>query len=362
MKTASDPFRAFVALVLSVLLIVLVGYLLVIGKSILLPIFIAVISVYVLVAASETLGRVPILGRWPGWVRRLLVLLAFLAIVFALASVVIGTAQQVIDRSPFYQQNLESLVLKVLAWLGIEREPNWQALAQQVTQQVNMQKIAMFGLGSVSSLLGVATMVAVYAAFLMGERNGFAHKIATALPGDSASQTQTIVRDINQSIGDYLAVKTLVNVILAAMSYAVLWVFGVDFALFWAILIGLLNYIPYVGSLLGVVFPVLLTMAQFGEIQTTLLVAVLLTAAQAWVGNVLEPRMIGKKVNMSPFVVLVALSVWSSLWGISGAILAIPLTSIIAIVMSQFAATRPLAILLADDVSSYEGERRESAA
>ena len=128
-----------------------------------------------------------------------------------------------------------------------------------------------------------------------------------------------------------------------------MWLFGVDFALFWAILIGLLNYIPFIGSLLGVIFPVLLSIAQFGSAQTTILILTLLAAAQLLVGNGLEPRMIGKKVNMSPFVVLVSLSLWTSLWGVAGSILAIPLTSILAIVFSHFDGTRPFAVLLSAD-------------
>ena len=131
--------------------------------------------------------------------------------------------------------------------------------------------------------------------------------------------------------------------------FVVMLLVGVDFALFWAILIGLLNYIPFIGSLIGVIFPVLLAVAQFGSIQTALLVLVLLTAAQLWVGNGLEPKMIGKKVNLSPFVVLVSLGLWTSLWGVAGSILAIPLTSILAIIFSHFDGTRPLAVLLSDD-------------
>jgi predicted PurR-regulated permease PerM len=130
-----------------------------------------------------------------------------------------------------------------------------------------------------------------------------------------------------------------------------MWIFDVDFALFWAIMIGLLNYIPFIGSLIGVVFPVLLTLAQFGSIQITLVVLGLLTAAQLWVGNSLEPRLIGQRVNLSPFVVLVSLSLWTSLWGVAGSILAIPLTSILAILLSHFGTTKPFAVLLSDEPS-----------
>jgi hypothetical protein len=102
--------------------------------------------------------------------------------------------------------------------------------------------------------------------------------------------------------------------------------------MFWAVVIGLFNYIPYVGSIIGVALPVVLSLAQFGSFGTTAVLAGLLMAAQTWVGNILEPRMIGRQLNLSPFVVLVALSVWSALWGLPGAILAIPMTSMLVII------------------------------
>jgi predicted PurR-regulated permease PerM len=125
---------------------------------------------------------------------------------------------------------------------------------------------------------------------------------------------------------------------------------GVDFALFWAVVIGLFNYIPYVGSIVGVALPVVLSLAQFGSLGTTALLGTLLIAAQTYVGNVLEPRVIGRQLNLSPFVVLVALSVWSALWGLPGAILAIPLTAMIAIICDAFPQSRFVAVLLANEV------------
>lgn len=356
MKTSErSGSGGFQTLVYATLFAILVGYLLVIGQSLLLPIFIAVISVYVLVSASDWLGRQKAFTHLPTFMRHLIVLIGFVAAIVALTGVVISTAGQLTTEIPTYQANLKSIATSLFELLGIDVPLDWGVVWQNTMGQVNVQRIATTAFGSLSSLAGIIFLVVVYAMFLMGERGGFAHKVAVALPGSGGDQTQTIIANINQSIGDYLAVKTLINVILATISYSVMWFFGVEFALFWAILIGLLNYIPFVGSLIGVVFPVVLTLAQFGSLQTTLAVLALLTAAQFWVGNGLEPRMIGKKVNLSPFVVLVSLSLWTSLWGIPGSILAIPLTSIFAIVMSQFKATRPLAILLAEDPDLTKG-------
>jgi len=209
--------------------------------------------------------------------------------------------------------------------------------------------------GSAGSMVGVLVLAAVYAIFLAAEASGFAHKLAVALPNRlQAMRTQAVIEAINARIGDYLAVKTLINVIVGSLSWVVLWLFGVDHALFWALMIGILNYIPYFGSLVAVAFPVLMATVQFGSIQFALAVGACLTVVNMWVGNWLEPRMIGGRVNMSPFVVVAALSFWTTLWGVAGAILAVPMTSTLAIILASFAATRPIAVLLAMDVSEYE--------
>lgn len=352
-----DPIRSFAVLVLTLVGIAVTGWLLVLGKGLLLPIFIAVISVYILVSTSDWMGRQPGLGRLPAWLRRALVLLLFVLALATLTGVIITTTGQVVARLPDYQENLTSLANRLAAMAGFDDEPNWQLLWDETVGQINLQRLATRGVSSVSSLAGLIFVVIVYSAFLMGERGGFARKIATALPGESAAQTQSVVADINRSIGDYLAVKTLINVILAGISFGVLLLLRVDFALFWAILIGLLNYIPYVGSLLGVTFPVLLTLAQFGSFAGTVIAAICLSLTQIFVGSALEPRMIGRRINMSPFVVLASLALWSSLWGIAGAMLAIPMTSIIAIIMANYPPTRPLAVMLAEDVTAFEQQR-----
>ena len=115
------------------------------------------------------------------------------------------------------------------------------------------------------------------------------------------------------------------------------------------VLIGVLNYIPYVGSMVGVAFPVLLTAAQYGSIDKIIIVLISLTASQMFMGGVVEPRLLGRSMNLSPFVVLISLTVWYALWGIGGAILAVPMTSVVVIILAEFQPTRPFAILLSQD-------------
>jgi predicted PurR-regulated permease PerM len=122
--------------------------------------------------------------------------------------------------------------------------------------------------------------------------------------------------------------------------------FGLEFAVLWAVLIAFLNFVPYLGSVLGVLFPVLMTVVQFEELGVILSMLLALSAVQFIIGNFLDPYVMGNSLNLSPFAILISLAVWSELWGIPGAFLAVPITAIMAIVFSEFAGTRPLAVLL----------------
>lgn len=339
-------------LVNATLLVLLVGFLLLIGKTVLLPILAAVLVVYVLVSASDALGRLPVLRRLPqGW-RRALVLLLFAAGFIALTVVVIGKIGEILAQAPTYQSNIERLVAQGADAFGVDERPDWETIRNATFGRLSVRALIETALANVTSVGAFVFLVIVYSAFLLAERAGFAVKLSAALrdPDDTA-RTEAIIADINDRIGDYLAVKTLINVILGAISFAVLWAVGVDFPLFWALTIALLNYIPYIGSLVGVALPVALSVVQFGQLGWTIFLGFLLVSAQVWVGSFLEPRLIGRRVNLSPFVVLTALAVWSALWGLPGALLAVPLTSMLAIVLSAFEPTRPFAVLMADRVA-----------
>ena len=344
-----------ITLTLSVMLAIMIGWLLMIGKSLLIPIMIAVMSVYVIATSSRAMARWPVTRHLPEFLRKILLGLAFIAILAALNWVVIVTARDLVALGPAYQANIERMIAQGFGLVGLEENPDWESIAEVVFGRINMPAFISGLAGSVGSMVGVLVLAVVYAVFLAAEATGFAHKLAVALPDRmQAMRTQGMIEAINARIGDYLAVKTLINVIVGLLSWVVLWAFGVDHALFWALMIGILNYIPYFGSLVAVAFPVLMATVQFGSITMALGVGVSLTAVNMWVGNWLEPRMIGGRVNMSPFVVVAALSFWTTLWGVAGAILAVPMTSTLAIILASFSQTRPFAVLLANDVSEFE--------
>jgi predicted PurR-regulated permease PerM len=185
------------------------------------------------------------------------------------------------------------------------------------------------------------------AAFLLLEQRSLAAKVANITSDPrNAARIRGIIADINARIGSYLALKTLISILLGAISWIIMAFVGLEFAAFWAVLIGLLNYIPYIGSFLGVLFPAAMAVVQFGTMDEILALLFFLGIAQFLIGNFLDPYVMSNSLNLSPFAILISLTIWSALWGIAGAFLAVPITAILAIVFSEFPGTRPIAILL----------------
>lgn len=328
-------------------LAIMLGWLLWVGKPVLLPIIAALISVYVLSTAATWIERLPLVGRLPGWTRRTLVLIGFAAGVVLLFLLVINNLAQVTAAMVRYEANLDALATRFASLVGIEDEPTWANLRRVTLDQIDLSAWVAPALASLRSFGTFLFLTVLCAAFFMAERSVLARKLVMALGDEnSGERTLGLMRTINERIGGYLSVKTVVNAILGAISFAIMLLLGLEFALFWAVLIAFLNYIPYLGSLAGVVFPTVLSLAQFGTLGMAVITLTLLTGAQVLVGAYLEPRMMGRAFNLSPFAVILALAFWSTLWGLPGAVLAVPMTASLVIVLAVFPATRPAAVML----------------
>ena len=339
-----------------------------------LPIVTAAILLQILYAASAAVARLPGLGRAPTWVRATIALIGVVALLFGLMRLLIASLRNLVPSLPIYQANLEKLFnqwfavdgvatgarspqeLMTSPSLAIDRgmEATTRALRDFADRFLTEFDIAGFAQGVLSYLTsfgGFVFITLLYAFFMLTEITGFRAKVKRAFAGDDGYSTDTMnmIARINHDIGSYLATKTLINVILGSVCWVILVALGVEYAVLWAIIIGVLNYIPYIGSFVGVAFPALFAVAQFGSLTVPLIATGLMTAAQVVIGNIVEPKLLSRTVNLSPMVVLIALSVWTAIWGIPGAILAVPFTTIMMIVLARREGTRPFAALLSSD-------------
>jgi predicted PurR-regulated permease PerM len=336
------------ALVYGTVLLLVVGWVLHVGKAIIVPAVLGAVVVYVVVGLAHALGRLPGLGPSLSLRLRYAFSIAAIGLVGVLfAYLVMANKERAMAMAPQYQQSLLAAIQRVAVHFGFETEPTWATLRQDLLAQIDLQRLFGSLLTSVGSIVLTFVVVFLYATFLLLERRTFETKLANLSddPGRVARIRQ-VIEAINRRIGSYLALKTLISLLLGVSSYVVMRLFGLEFAALWAVLTGFLNFVPYVGSVLAVVLPVLMAVVQFEDLGVVLTMLLSLTALQFAIGNFLDPYVMGNSLNLSPFAILVSLAVWSELWGVPGAFLAVPITAILTIVFSEFSGTRPIAVLL----------------
>jgi predicted PurR-regulated permease PerM len=242
-----------------------------------------------------------------------------------------------------YQKNIEVLFGDLLESFGLEKLPSMMELAKQVDITSALSRVA----GSLTVIAGNTGIILIYVIFLLLEQRSMESKLDALFrePG-KRTKIHEILSEIQKDIEAYIAIKTLLSVATGLLSYIILIYIGVDYSEFWAFLIFLLNYIPTIGSLIATIFPALLALIQFESFTSSLIVFVSIALIQFIIGNIIEPKMMGRSLNLSALVVLLSLALWGSIWGVVGMFLCVPLTVILMIIFTNFEKTRPIAVML----------------
>lgn len=333
-----------------VALVLMGGVLLVVGRPILVPVVAAVLVVFVITGLAQLLARAPFVGRLPGWTREVLATAAICLALVELFALVAANLGAFAARAPAYQEALLGLYHRLALFFDIDEAATLQTLRAEAARALNLPGLVRTAAGSAAGMAGVLIFVLLNIGFLLSERRAFSAKLERlGLDAGSLARTRAVIADVNDRVGTYLAMKTLINLVLGALSWAIMVLFGVEFAAVFAIVIAVLNYIPYFGSFLGVLFPAAAALVTFADPAAVLWLVLWLAAAQFLLGNIVEPQLMGSSLNLSPWVILIALTVWGSLWGVAGAVFSVPITAVMVVLFSEFEATRPIAVLLSRD-------------
>ena len=146
---------------------------------------------------------------------------------------------------------------------------------------------------------------------------------------------QKTFRHITEQVQKYIITKFLISLSVGLVMGFTLWLFDVDFFIIWASFAVILNFIPNIGSVISVVLPTLITLVQYESFGYAFLVAAILIITQNIIGNIIEPKIFGDRLGLNPLVILLSLLLWGYLWGIVGMFLAVPLTAVIKIIISN---------------------------
>lgn len=296
-------------------------------------------------------AAVVIAAVWPVevWLRRVLparvsslgTILVLLVIALGFIAALYFSAAQVVQAFALRWTEFESAYESATAWADRSGLP--------LGGKEGYARLITVGQG----LLGNAYTISVYLAFIallvvlgLPEVPALRRKLQVAFGADKRSEVTQAADEIAGKIRDYLATTTLTSLITGLAS--ALWALatGLDLALVWGTLNFLLNYIPVVGNLVGIVPPSLYAVVQFPSSVLPIIIFVGFGAIQITVSNVIYPVLQGRSLSLSPVAVVVALSVWGWIWGIAGMLVAIPLTVAVIIVCEHFPSTRWIAILL----------------
>ena len=302
-------------------------------------------------------------AKFPSWLATLIAVLIVVVLMLAVVMFLFYTVDVLVRKVPTYASKLNDLDVFLKGLLG-----KWFDIPEDVSV-FSIMKIDWVGgvimpaLRSVSSsAVGIGRNVLVtllMAVFLLLERHTLIPKITYAASKDKEGRVQAIWDRINRQVSKYIGIKMIVSAITGAFFYITGKSVGLDFAFLWGVLAVVMNFIPTIGSIVITVLTIFMSVVQFLPNWTPILIVSAGTIlTQNIIGNIIDPRLQGNQLNLSPFVILVALSVFGYVWGIVGMFLAVPLLSVLQIVFANMDETKPIAILM----SSGNSFRTETGA
>lgn len=314
------------------------------GKHLLIPFVFALLLWFIVREIKLTLDRAKFIReKVPSWIKSLIATIVILFVLGTISKILSSSISTLAESHSGYNKNFGHMIDQLPNIFGFDLKDTLKS----VFSSVNIGQTLGTIFNSLTGILGSTFMIVLYAMFIFLEESYFLIKIKNVVNNPHQFDNfEEISERIERSIEKYLWLKTLMSLLTGTLSYTVLLIIGIDAPVFWAFLIFLLNYIPTIGSLVATLFPATYCLIQFGGIHEGTMVIVFIASIQVLVGNILEPRLMGHSMNISPLVTIISLSFWGAIWGVTGMFLCIPITVVFMIIMSQFESTRPIAIML----------------
>lgn len=280
--------------------------------------------------------------RMPEGLAILLSMAVAIFVFFKIGAFVNSLVSSFVSQYSFYAEKFQSLLKYFYSQLpdtavAMLREFDWVGGISEHVFSLS---------GMVISASSTAATVLIITAFLLVERRDLALKLNRAF-SDSGRANQ-IVGSISAQVSRYLLLQCLISAATGLAIWLALWGIGIDFAATWGALAFALNFIPTVGSILASIPPLLTALVQYapGSYLPFFVALAAILAIQTLIGNVISPRLMGNRLNLSPVVILVSLLFWNWLWGIPGALLATPFTAAMKIICDNIKPFEPIGIFL----------------
>lgn len=327
---------------LVIISVILVAAALKIAQSVTLPLGISLFLFLLLNPLLNKLEKLKV-PRWLGVV----IAMALLLVVFLFAGwFSFFTVDRLLQKLPMYIRRFIVIDAWVAEKLGLEDGTSFLTYINFDWQGLIISSLSSVS-GKAINLISKASLVYIFVLFLLMERQSLIPKLKLAGPRGKGMRVAVLFERVNRQVSKYLLLKALISLATGVLFYLASLATGLDFAIMWGALAFVLNFIPSIGSIVITLMTIVMALLQFFPNWASIIyVAILMISIQTVLGNILDPRIQGVQLNLSPFVILVSLSVWGYIWGVAGMFLAVPMTSVIQIVFANIDGLKPFAVMI----------------
>jgi predicted PurR-regulated permease PerM len=328
--------------ILGIIALILVGAVLKMMAAILLPLVIAVFLSFIVVPLVNLLDKT----RMARVLAIAIVILVLFGVMFLIFLFFQTSVNSFIREYPKYANRylqisgqIEELIrTRFNIQFDFSTDINWQGALRDYLLSFS---------GSLMTFFSSVLLILIFLIFLLLEKPLFKRKIARAFGESNGRRIGQILEHINQQVGRYINLKFFISLATGFFVWVFLTIIGLDFPLVWGVLAFLLNFIPSIGSFIFVVITIIMGVVQFYPLMGKMIaVAASMIGIQVIIGNILDPRLQGHRLNISPFLILFSLIFWGWIWGAAGMFLAVPIIVIIKIICENIPTLKPIAVLM----------------
>ena len=314
---------------LMVLAVVALAFALVYTKVVMIPF---VLAVFLTTAVSPVVDFQVVRCKIPSILAIILALILVVAFLSILGVLLIISVQAIIATAGDYSENFIGLTKQIFAWLEKWHiKVDYARIADDLQQRLPALITQAAGTGT--ALIANGFLITFFVIFLLAGRNS--HRVRSG-----------IYRKIESAVRRYILTKFTISLVTGLLVWLTLAMLGLRMAFVFGLLTFLLNFIPNIGSVIATLLPLPLAVAQFDSVWPVIGVVAIPGALQTVIGNVIEPKLMGRGLELHPVTRLMALAFWGLLWGYMGMVLAVPITAVIRIALIRFETTRAIGNLL----------------
>ena len=316
-------------------------------SDILTPIAIAILIWFLINAFANQIKKLPFLNEKIGNI--IAIPLSLIFIVYSMIEIGSFIASSMLELSSTISQ-LDNKVNDLIQKISLMTSFDLATPLQKFFQEFSLSSVINKVITAFSAIFSNIVQILLYVLFLLIDQRFFAAKLNALFPKkDNRNKAEHVLTSVSKGIRTYISITTIISLTTGFLTYLICEMFSLQGAVLWGFIAFVLNFIPTIGSIIAVLIPVVFALIQFTDLSQVLFLCLSLIMIQFVIGNIIYPKLMGNKLNISQFIVILSLVIWGAMWGTIGMFLSVPLMMILLIILSQFEGTKSLAILISGD-------------